>query len=530
MVDFGPRSLEKVVAFIGERDDQTRKDLHQTLSRAGVKLISAHSTLSGLVGLMEKVSPDLIMVGEDLDPGVFAFIRDIRHNKIGRNPFVLVTTLVAPERADALREALQSGTDDIIVKPVKEDQLLQRLRRVTLNRQAFVVTSDYLGPDRRGKNRPSSIRRINVLNTMMEKAAGRDVDETALTTAVDSSMNEVLQGRMDSHGYRLGFVCQLIIDAYEKKNVTPEVKEKILALADVLKDAAKTAHRLGETELTLLCGSLTKQVATIAEHYETPTDADVALLHKINKAVVAAVKPRVSAAQLQQEARDGAAAYQQRDRGAFQSSADIQRTAGEAPVDMVDEPVIEIMPLQKGQYLFRQGDPATSAYIVTSGTVAIYREKDGQRLPIAKVRKGEFFGEMAIVDGTSRRASAFALEDSTLSLVAKDMIEQKMSAADPLVRATVEMLINSLRTVHDVYTPKSRNVSDSVREIRDQVDAIAGYLGSPSVPPGLAADCASMLIQLQAVTNEMVALIESFPHFDPRTPALPQAQELPERN
>jgi CRP-like cAMP-binding protein/DNA-binding response OmpR family regulator len=527
MVEFGPRSLEKVVAFIGERDDQTRKDLEQILSRAGVKLISAHDNLAGLIALMEKTPPDLIMVADDLDPGVFDFIRNVRHHKIGVNPFVLVTTLVAPERADSLKHALQSGTDDIIVKPVKEDQLLQRLRRVTLNRQAFVVTSDYLGPDRRGKNRPSSIRRINVLNTMLEKAHGRELDAFTLTGAVDNSMNEVLQGRLDSHGYRLGFVGRLIIDAYDGNKITPDIKEKIMALADVLRDAAKTAQRLGETELTLLCGSLTKQVTAIADHYNTPTQADLALLRKINKAVVAAVKPRVTPAQLQQDARDGAAAYQRRERAAFQSAADIQRTADEAPMDVVDEPVIEIMPLQKGQYLFRQGEPATSAYIVTSGTIAIYREKDGQRLPVAKVRKGEFFGEMAIVDGTNRRASAFALEDSTLSLVAKDVIERKMAACDPLVRAVVQMLINSLRAVHDIYTPKSRNVSDSVREMRDQVDAIASYLGSPSAPPDLATECADSLRRLRALTGEMVALIERFPHLDPRTPALPQPQELP---
>ena len=212
MAEFGPRSLDKVVAFIGERDDQTRKELHQILTRAGVKMVSAQDNLPGLVALISKISPDLIMVGDDLDPKIFDFIRDIRHNKLGTNPFVLITTLVAPDRAEAVKRALQAGTDDIIIKPVKEDQLLQRLRRVATNRQAFVVTSDYLGPDRRGKGRPSNIRRINVLNTMLEKAGGHDLDAEAMRAAVDDLMNEVLHGRLDSHGYRLGFVCDLIID------------------------------------------------------------------------------------------------------------------------------------------------------------------------------------------------------------------------------------------------------------------------------------------------------------------------------
>jgi signal-transduction protein with cAMP-binding, CBS, and nucleotidyltransferase domain len=202
------------------------------------------------------------------------------------------------------------------------------------------------------------------------------------------------------------------------------------------------------------------------------------------------VKPAVSPQQLQQEAKEGAQVYQQRPRDEFAAAPDIQRNVGEDTVHVMDEPVIEILPLAKGQYLFRQGDPAIAAYIVTSGTVAIYKEKDGQRLPIAKVRKGEFFGEMAIVDGTARRASAFALVDTTLSIVAKDMIEQKMAASDPLVRSVVQMLINSLRMVHDVYTPKSRHVTDSVREMKEQVAALVGYVESAPAPQGLKAGAA----------------------------------------
>ena len=317
--------------------------------------------------------------------------------------------------------------------------------------------------------------------------------------------------------------------AYESKNITPEVKEKLLVLVEVLKDAARTAHRLKETELAILCGSLTKQVEAIADRYETPTSADIELLHKINKVVVAAMRPQASAEQLQQEAEQGAKAYQQRDREEFASSIDIRRSADEPLVDTINEPVIEMLSLPKGNYLFRQGEPATSAYIVTSGVIAIYKEKDGQRLPIAKVRKGELFGEMAIVDGTPRRASAFAMEDSTLSLVAKEMIEQKMSDADPLVRSVVQMLINSLRMVHDGYTPKSRHVSDSVREMKEQITAIVGYIESPTAPSGLRAEGAEVAARLKAVTDDMVSLIERHPDLDPRTPALPIDQELPGR-
>ncbi|MGE4063637.1 MAG: cyclic nucleotide-binding domain-containing protein [Rhodospirillaceae bacterium] len=525
MSEFDLQSLDKVVAFVGEPDDQVRKELRQILNHAGLKQVSAHGNLSNLSKLIAQVPPDLLILADDLDPGVFDFIRDIRHNKVGTNPFVLITTLVAADHVDAVKRAMQAGTDDIIIKPVKEEQLLQRLKRVTVNRAAFVVTSDYLGPDRRAKNRPSSIRRINVLNTMLEKANGRDVDVGNIREAVDGSMNEVLQARLDSHGYRLGFVCNLILEAYETKQITGDVREKLQVLVDLLKDAAKTAERLEERELALLCGSLSRDVAAIAERYETPSAKDIDLIRKLSKAVVSAVKPRTPPDKLEQETRHAAEVYQQRERSSFGEVSEIHRSPGEPPVVAMDEPIIEILPLSKGQFLFRQGDPPTSAYILNSGVIGIFKEVDGKRIPVARVKKGEFFGEMAIIDSRPRRNSAMALEDCTLSLVSKEMIEEKLAASDPLVRTVLHMLSNSLRMVHDAYAPKGRSMSDSVRDLREQARHIRSYLET-AAEPAVRKEGTDVAKKVTQLTEDLAKLIESVPDLDRRTPAIPSEKDL----
>lgn len=525
MSDFDLQSLDKVVAFIGESDDQVRKELRQILNHAGVKQVSAHSNLANLKKLMAAVAPDLLIIGDDLDPHVFDFIRDIRHNKVGSNPFLLITTLIAPDHIDAVKRAMQSGTDDIIIKPVKEEQLLQRLKRMTVNRAAFVVTSDYLGPDRRAKNRPSAIRRINVLNTMLEKANGKDVDNTAIMEAVDGSMNEVLQARLDSHGYRLGFVCNLILEAYQTNTITEDIQTKLTVLVDLLRDAAKTAERLEERELALLCGSLSRDVATIAEHYTSPTPKDIDLIQKLSRAVVSAVKPRTPPDKLEQETRQAAQTYQQRERTGFGETSEIHRSPGEPPVVAMDEPIIEILPLAKGQFLFRQGDPPTSAYILNSGAIAIFKEVDGKRIPVARVKKGEFFGEMAIIDSRPRRNSAMALEDCTLSLVSKDMIEEKLAASDPLVRTVLHMLSNSLRMVHDAYAPKGRSITDSVRDIREQARHIKSYLEAIA-EPSIRKESTEIARKVGAMTEDLAKLIESVPDLDRRTPAIPTDKDI----
>lgn len=120
MSDFELHSMEKVIAFIGDPDDQARRELRQVLTHAGLKQVSSHTNLANLASLLGQVPPDLIMLSSDLDPGVFDFIRNIRHNKIGTNPFVVIMTVVDADDVEAVKRAMQAGTDDIIIRPAKE--------------------------------------------------------------------------------------------------------------------------------------------------------------------------------------------------------------------------------------------------------------------------------------------------------------------------------------------------------------------------------------------------------------------------
>ena len=524
-IDLDPKNMEKVIAFIAMGNEGEAQDVAGMLNRLGVLNVTTKTDLGTIRKMMDETAPDLIVLGADVAADVFDFVRDIRHSKLGENPFVMITTLVDNDQVAAVKKAMQAGTDDIIIKPLKEDQLLQRLKRVTVNRQAFVVTSDYLGPDRRAKNRPSSIRRIQVLNTMLEKANGNDIQKEEIKAAVESSVNDVLHARLDSNSYRLGFVCHLIIDAYETKNITPDIKDKILVLVEVLRDAAKTAERINEGELGMVCGSLAKQVEEIAERYDNPSERDIKMIQKLTRAVMLVVKPHVPALQLEKEAREAAQNYLKHKRGEFDKGAEIHRSPTDAPVEPLEDQSIEIMFVAKGQTVFKQGEVATSAYILASGSIAIYRDIDGKRTPVSRVRKGELFGEMAIIDGTPRRATAVALEDCTLSLIAKDMIVQKMADADPLVNNYMHMLIDSVRLVPEVFTAKPRNLEDVGREVREHAVAINGHVARSS-SAALIKEARAPLAHLETVVKELDDLIKRGSINDPRLSAKPTSGEL----
>ncbi|MFN2138786.1 MAG: Crp/Fnr family transcriptional regulator [Candidatus Promineifilaceae bacterium] len=75
--------------------------------------------------------------------------------------------------------------------------------------------------------------------------------------------------------------------------------------------------------------------------------------------------------------------------------------------------------IDKGAYLFLQGDPAHAAYIVYRGWIAIVLHgADGRELVLADMRRYDLFGENAIVTGLPRSASAVAHESSRLLRIA----------------------------------------------------------------------------------------------------------------
>jgi CRP-like cAMP-binding protein len=75
-----------------------------------------------------------------------------------------------------------------------------------------------------------------------------------------------------------------------------------------------------------------------------------------------------------------------------------------------------------GQTVFYQGDAGTTVYIVESGWVRIYvYTADGQEVGVVRCGRGDYFGEMSLIDGGPRSATATAIEDTvTLVLGADD--------------------------------------------------------------------------------------------------------------
>jgi CRP-like cAMP-binding protein len=63
--------------------------------------------------------------------------------------------------------------------------------------------------------------------------------------------------------------------------------------------------------------------------------------------------------------------------------------------------------------IFEEGSIGRELFVVLDGEVEIAKLDRGAKTTIVKLGKGEFFGEMAVIDGSARSATAIAAAPST---------------------------------------------------------------------------------------------------------------------
>ena len=106
-------------------------------------------------------------------------------------------------------------------------------------------------------------------------------------------------------------------------------------------------------------------------------------------------------------------------------------------------------PLKKnvkaGQHLFRENDRSRELYIIQSGKIRIYRTAGGKEIELATLEKGAVFGEMALIDGKPRSASARAVDDCSVFIIDAETFHEKIRGVPPWFMSIIRMTSQKIR-------------------------------------------------------------------------------------
>lgn len=317
MVDLGrrPETRKNVEILFGEPERQLRSNIRLALRNEKFENVIDVENVGQVRQLLVTRAPDLVIIDADTKGGSIAeLIHDVRYGNIGGNPFVpFIVTMWQPTEYTVSAVA-NSGADDLLVKPISPQQLVDRIKVLTDKRKPFVVTSDYIGPDRRkDSSRGSDIPLIEVPNTLSAKIGGDKIDPTRLAAMISRAQNTINDQRLKRNAFQICFLVGLILPALAEDRLDdPELEANLRSVLTISRD---TADRMLGTEyehVSNLCNNMIDVVERLLDHLMSPSTKDVSLLKPVSDAILLGFHPTSDAASMAGEINNALSAYDRR--------------------------------------------------------------------------------------------------------------------------------------------------------------------------------------------------------------------------
>jgi CRP-like cAMP-binding protein len=170
---------------------------------------------------------------------------------------------------------------------------------------------------------------------------------------------------------------------------------------------------------------------------------------------------------------------------------------------------------RRGEVIFHQGDPGDALFIVAQGRVKISLPSDaGDEAILATLRAGDFFGELALLDGAPRSASATALEHTETLVVPRARFREALETVPGFRDALFGLLARELRrlTTHVEelhFLDMTGRLAARLARLADEQGVDAGDGTIRLAGPYTQADLAAMVGSTRQSVNKLLGMFAS---------------------
>ena len=162
------------------------------------------------------------------------------------------------------------------------------------------------------------------------------------------------------------------------------------------------------------------------------------------------------------------------------------------------EHIFLIRSYRKNQVIFLEEETGTYMYIVLAGKLKITKSTPGGKENILAIhRPGDFFGEMALLDGKTSPATVSAMEDCRIASISKTDFSNLLMTNGKVVNQIIQVLCARLRQVWAQIQALSYSSADA--RIRGGVMELARKHGVP--------DSRGIIIDLKITHQEMAEMV-----------------------
>jgi len=147
--------------------------------------------------------------------------------------------------------------------------------------------------------------------------------------------------------------------------------------------------------------------------------------------------------------------------------ADLTDRESDTILDLMREKTVA-----KGTTIFHQNDSGGGLYLLLAGAVKISRTgREGRDVTVAILSEGNFFGEMSLLDGQPRSASATTLQTTRLLVLDREHFQRYVLSQSRIVAKLLRELSKRLRAADQAI----ENLA--LGSVRDRLSHLLGHLG-----------------------------------------------------
>ncbi|HYA88789.1 MAG TPA: cyclic nucleotide-binding domain-containing protein, partial [Nitrospirota bacterium] len=190
-------------------------------------------------------------------------------------------------------------------------------------------------------------------------------------------------------------------DAYQKLNQKPNAVREYMAAADLYAVQGAVVKALAQYKLALRLDPMNKQAQERIEALHSNKTVKENRIEPVEKEAVLKEAPK-------------------------RASSVIPLFAGFSQEEFNDfTKVMNVHPLPGGLTIVEQDDSGKSVYLIASGSVNVFTTLlSGERVDLAVLRSGDFFGEMSFLTGKPRTATVETAEDAVILEITEDKLRE----------------------------------------------------------------------------------------------------------
>ncbi len=310
------KNLAKISVLFAEDKSAIRSTIRNVLAHEGLTQTRDFMRLDPIRAALSSEMPDLLIVDAELEDRIgdaVTLVRDIRHGRLGKNPYIPIIATLWSADSELIGRIVDAGADDILLKPFSPNDMMNRIKALISARKEFIVTSDYIGPDRRKDvQRGSNIKSMPVPNSMASKVEGVSVSYDELSRAINAVNGQVNEMKMQRNAFQISFIVEMLQPKLELGEKTREVNEFVKRLYKMTSD---TAARLSGTKyehVSELCDTLTNVSIELQANLEDPAEKNIRLLKPLSDAILLAFNPDSDAESLSSQISGAVTGFQTR--------------------------------------------------------------------------------------------------------------------------------------------------------------------------------------------------------------------------